>query len=53
MLIAIIKPTGATNISGINKYAPTLGRTIAESTMRNAANVGRLKMTTVQKGHCG
>jgi hypothetical protein len=39
---------GAMGVSGINRYTDMFGCIMAETTMRNAANVGRLRITTSQ-----
>jgi hypothetical protein len=50
IMIAQIKPPGATNVSGNSKYADAFGCKRAVTTVRSAAKVGKVKVITAQKG---
>jgi hypothetical protein len=50
IMIAQIRPPGATNVSGNSKYADAFECKRAVTTMRNAAKVGKVKVITAQKG---
>jgi hypothetical protein len=42
------RQNGAMRASGINRYTDMFGCIMAETAIRNAANVGRLSITTSQ-----